>query len=151
MELDAIDVSSTKPSARTKLAWAVLAFLLVWPPVQHMLHRTYRISPWKLLGLGVYCRPKLTLELEVRIDGNIQDMRGVGVDAPLLRLRESTRVWGVLARPEEAGCAILEALHPASGWVAITRSERDLSASGWIREDRYSWHVNQRHCDALLQ
>ena len=146
MELSPTDVSPTRQSRRTKLAWTVLAFLLVWPPVQHSLHRAYRISPWKLLGLGVYCRPKLTLELEVRIDGNIQNMRGVGVDAPLLRLRDSTRVWGVLAEPDEAGCAILSALHPASGWVAITRRERDLSASGWIREERYTWHVNQRHC-----
>ncbi len=146
MELSSTDVSSTRATPRAKLAWAVLTCLLVWPPAQHMLHRAYRISPWKLLGLGVYCRPKLTLALEVRIDGNIQDMRGVGVDASLSRLHDSTRVWGVLARPEEAGCAILEALHPASGWVAITRSERDLTAAGWIREDRYTWHVNHRHC-----
>lgn len=145
MGMSATDVSSTTP--RAKLAWFVLACLLVWPPVQHILHRTYRVSPWKLLGLGVYCRPKLTIELEVRIDGRSEEMRGRGIDAELSRLRQSARTWGVLANPNEVGCALL-LLHPDAAQVDITRSERDLSASGWIREDRYTWHVNQRHCAA---
>lgn len=145
MGMNAIDVSST--TRRAKLAWFVLACLLAWPPTQHILHRTYRVSPWKLLGLGVYCRPKLTIELEVRIDGHAEDTRGLGIDAPLSRLRQSTRTWGVLANPDEVGCALLQ-LHPDAAQLDITRRERDLSASGWIRENRYTWHVNLRHCDA---
>ena len=148
MELKPIDVSSTEPrTPRAMLAWVVLALLLLWPPVQHMLHRTYRISPWKYLGLGVYCRPKLAIQLEVRADGQLHEMRGLGIDGPLSRLLASTRAWGVLADPTEAGCAILEALHPTSGSVEITRSERDLSATGWIREERFTWRVTAQHCE----
>jgi hypothetical protein len=125
---------------------ATLAALLLWPPVQHLLHRELRVSAWKLLGLGVYCRPKLTLAIEPTADGAPVDPAAL---SPATRdaldaLAHDTDLLGLLVDPKPAACAL--AAERDAGTVTLTRVEHALGADGVIRRRVHRWTVHRRTC-----
>lgn len=44
---------------RCRLAVGILAFVLVWPPVHHVLARTLDLDPWSFFGWAMYSVPNL--------------------------------------------------------------------------------------------
>ncbi|HJL18949.1 MAG TPA: hypothetical protein RMH99_25025 [Sandaracinaceae bacterium LLY-WYZ-13_1] len=131
---------------RRAFAAATLLALLVWPPVQHVLHREMRVSSWKLFGLGVYSRPKLTLRFELTADGTPVDLRTLSPASheALVDLRDRTRDLGLLVDPAPAACTLARARDAAT--VTVTRIEHDLGADGHIRRHVHRWTVNRRAC-----
>ncbi|MCB9625589.1 MAG: hypothetical protein H6723_19905 [Sandaracinus sp.] len=125
-----------------------LALLVLWPLTQHVLHRTHAVGAWKLFGLGVYCRPKLPVRLEVEVDGAPWDLRGATstTHEALVALRERTRELGTLASATEAGCRVRR--DEAAGEVAIVRVEDRLDGDGRIRTRRDTWRVDAELCAA---
>ena len=124
-----------------------LGFLLLWPPVQHGLHHAFRVSAWRLFGLGVYARPKLDVSLEVHADGEVVELRSITPPAhdALVRLLDRSRELGTLADPTEAGCRV--ARERAAQTVVIRRFEHDLGADGLVRPHVREWTVRRGACE----
>ena len=53
----------------------LMGFYLVWPPVHAVLTRSLRVSPWKLVGWGMYSRQKPNVQV-IHPGGELTPLRG---------------------------------------------------------------------------
>ena len=51
----------TRP--RVRLATGLLIAVMIWPPVQHVLARTYDLDPWAFFGWAMYAAPNLRVNV----------------------------------------------------------------------------------------
>lgn len=125
---------------------STLLFLVLWPLAQHTLHRSHAVGAWKLFGLGVYCRPKLLLRLEVDVDGHPYDLARLHPEthAAFASLRVRTRELGMLASADDAACRLLHEEGARS--VTVRRLQDELDAEGRIRTRRDAWIVADEVC-----
>ncbi len=133
---------------RLRRAFVVLTLvgLALWPPTQHLLHRTRALGAWKHFGLGVYCRPKLDLRLELAADGRPIDLRRLRPEthAAFADLRARTRELGMLASPDDAACRLMR--DEAARVVEVRRTQDELGADGRVHTRHDVWHVEDEVC-----
>jgi hypothetical protein len=98
--------------------WIFLALLALWPIVQHVLVRAYRVSRWELGAYGMYARPDIDVRIEL----------DPPVEADTTELASRSRMIGELADAEPRAREIMEAhaLHE----LTILRTWRSLEADG---------------------
>lgn len=95
-----------------RLASGLLAAVLVWPPVQHVLCRRLELDPWSFFGFAMYAVPNL--EVTVRAgaldapDGE-PDWNAIPVSSyALLRAYGEERArWGRLLPPDRLARELL--------------------------------------------
>lgn len=133
---------------RLRRAFVALTLLglALWPPAQHTLHRTHAVGAWKLFGLGVYCRPKLDLRLELVADGRSVDLRRLRPEthAAFADLRARTRELGMLTSADDAACRLLHDEHAEV--VEVRRVQDELGADGRVHTRRDVWRVEDEVC-----
>jgi hypothetical protein len=120
--------------------------LALWPPTQHALHRTHALGAWKHFGLGVYCRPKLDLRLELVAEGRTIDPRRLRREthAAFADLRARTRELGMLTSADDAACRLMR--DEDARVVEVRRTQDELGADGRIHTRRDVWRVEDEVC-----
>ena len=123
-----------------------LVGIALWPPVQHVLHRTHAVGAWKHFGLGVYCRPKLDQRLELWADGRTIDLRRLRPEthAAFADLRARTRELGMLTSADDAACRLMR--DEDARVVEVRRTQDELGADGRIHTRRDVWRVEDEVC-----
>lgn len=145
------DASARVPDPRARrLRRVFVAFTLIglalWPPTQHALHRAHALGAWKHFGLGVYCRPKLDLRLELVADGRVIDLRRLRPEthATFAELRARTRELGMLTSADEAACRLMR--DERARVVEVRRTQDELGPDGRIHTRRDVWRVEDEVC-----
>jgi len=133
---------------RLRRAFVVLTLigLALWPPTQHVLHRAHALGAWKHFGLGVYCRPKLDLRLELVADGRTIDLRRLRPEthAAFAELRARTRELGMLTSADEAACRLMR--DEDAQVVEVRRTQDELGADGRVHPRHDVWRVEDEVC-----
>ena len=127
---------------RIRLATALVALILVWPPVQHGLSRTFELDPWSFFGFAMYSVPNFETTVRagaLRGEGAEPDWNGIPV-ASYRHLRDyalrRTR-WGALLPPDRLAAELLERHDDLDGVVIrIRRYEIDSETERIVARER---------------
>lgn len=134
-------------SARQRFAAAVLALLVAWPPMHHVLVRRFEMDPWAFFGFAMYAVPNLGLNVRGAVapePGGLPDWNSlppdVRKDVHAFALRRER--FGQLLRPDSLAQEIF-ARHPDLPGVAIRVRrfvlERETARIGYRDRDyRYA-------------
>ena len=74
-------------AARPGLARALLALLLIWPPVHMLLAHQLQFSPWRFGGWGMYATPDPRTAVELLVISRHEGQAGAGCLRPVCAAR----------------------------------------------------------------
>ena len=112
---------------RTRIAALLLAFVVVWPPAQHVLSRSFDMDPWAFFGFAMYAAPNLRTHVRAGILDGAQDAepdwnavpRDVADAIHAYALRRAR--WGELLPPDGLAAEIFERHPELPGLVVRVR------------------------------
>jgi hypothetical protein len=128
-----------------QLSRLILLVLALWPPVHHVMVKSYDLNPWKLLGFSMYCLPHVASTFY--IDETRVPARPISDVSPTLRAAmedySSTRnCLGRLAHPRGIARKILQE-KPAIEALLIQIQVTRLDASSHVSEAGRSYRFSR--------
>ena len=134
---------------KRRLLFAWLVLFALWPLVHHGLVRTYDMSPWKLNGWAMYCRPSLPVTMTIALLDGEEEIGVIGDQIPeparveVDRFQDRYPQLGDLAPPDAALEAILTEAPPSADGAVISVQKLELSPESdrlRVQMRRYELH-----------
>ena len=132
--------------ARKRAVAAMLLAFALWPSLHYVLVQRYRMNPWKFFGWAMYTTHVFRPSVEVyALDGGqrvalpIPGRELREAEAERARLRDRSREWGLLARPDRLARLVGDALAPSEGVEVVIERYGIDPRSGRLTAGRESY------------
>ena len=114
-------------AVKRRVVRGLLLFLAVWPLVHRGLVEVYDISPWRLFGWAMYCRPILSVNVGLVPEdqaGPMETVLPAALERETRRFTERRLALGRLADPAPLASAALAQLPRARSVIVVIQHNR---------------------------